>query len=47
MRGGGGLGLRIVAALLREQGGALRAAAGAAGTRFVAEFPEPASSAAP
>ncbi len=47
MRGGGGLGLRIVAALLREQGGALRAAAGAAGARFVAEFPEPASSAAP
>lgn len=42
---GGGLGLRIVAALLREQGGALCVAAGAAGARFVAEFPEPAPAA--
>jgi two-component sensor histidine kinase len=39
----GGLGLRIATTLLREHGGALRAVAGTAGARFVAEFPEPVS----
>lgn len=40
-----GLGLRIVAALLREQGGGLRVAPGPGGTCFVAEFPDPAQTA--
>lgn len=40
LRRGAGLGLRIVAALLREQGGALRLGTDGVGAHFIAEFPE-------